>query len=201
VKLLPNKFLPTPKGRARLSPARRSGSHRRFTLAFTLVEALIVMAIASIFITVMVSMSLTTGRSFAEIVNYVDLDHNNRLALDNLSREIRQVSFLSSFDPASVTFMDNDGQPVTYQYSSSNRSLTRTKNGTSTLLLNECDSLQFSMYQRAPLTNSYDLIPVTEVTNCKVIGINWTCSRSLFGRRANTEPAQAAKIVLRNKQQ
>jgi len=61
--------------------------------------------------------------------------------------------------------------------------------------------MQFAMFQRSPLTNSYNLIPATDPTNCKVVSITWNCSRSILGMRANTEAAQAAKIVLRNKQQ
>jgi len=162
---------------------------------------MVAVALTSIFMTVMVSISLSTGRSFAEIVNYVDLDHINRLAIDNLSREIRQVKFLTSFDPARLTFVDNDNQQLTYEFSPTDRCLTRTKDDVTSLVLSDCDSLQFAMFQRTPLTNSYNLIPVTEATNCKVISITWSCSRSLFGRRANTESAQVARIVLRNKQQ
>ena len=60
--------------------------------------------------------------------------------------------------------------------------------------------MQFTLYQRSPVTNSFDLVPVTEATNCKVISITWTCSRSLLRLKANTEAAQASKIVIRNKQ-
>jgi len=166
---------------------------------FTLIEFVFAMGITSIFALALVSISITTGRSFAEMVNYVELDQNNRTALDNLSREIRQVNFLSSFDATHLVFSDNDGQPLTYEYSPADGSLTRTKNGATTLLLAGCDSMKFDFYQRNPQTNSYDLIAVTNATNCKALTITWNCSRSLLGVRANTESAQVAKIVLRNK--
>jgi len=157
--------------------------------------------LTTIFATAIVSITVTTGRSFAEMVNYVELDQNNRSALDNLSREIRQVNFLTSYNPSRLDFIDNDGQPLTYEYSTNSRALTRTKNGSTKLVLSGCDSFQFGIFQRNPITNSYDLIPVTEPTNCKVVTATWNCSRTLFGFRANNEPAQVSRIVLRNKQQ
>jgi len=33
-----------------------------------------------------------------------------------------------------------------------------------------------------------------------VVAVNWRCSRTVLGVKANTENAQAAKIVIRNKQ-
>ena len=175
---------------------------RRFSsqAGVTLVEFMIAVGLAGLFATVLVSITLTTGRSFAEIVNYVDLDNYNRIALDNISREVRQVNFLATYDATHLSFVDNDNQPLTYQYVPASGTLTRTKNGATTLLLRGCDSMQFTLYQRSPVTNSFDLIPVTEATNCKVISITWTCSRSLLRLKANTEAAQASKIVIRNKQ-
>ena len=178
----------------------RRGKRFSSQAGFTLVEFMIAVGLAALFATVLVSITLTTGRSFAEIVNYVDLDNYNRIALDNISREVRQVNFLATYDATHLSFVDNDNQPLTYEYVPASGTLTRTKNGATTLLLRGCDSMQFTLYQRSPVTNSFDLIPVTEATNCKVISITWTCSRSLLRLRANTEAAQAAKIVIRNKQ-
>jgi hypothetical protein len=189
-----HEFLAPPRPRRQSAPA---GSRSRSGIS--LIEFMFVMVLTILFTTVIVSISLTTGRSFAEIINYVDLDRSNRTAMDNLSREIRQTKFLSSFSSNRLDFMDKDGVPVTYQYSSTNRALTRIKNGTTTLLLTDCDSMNFAMYQRSPMSNSYNLIPVTSPTNCKVVTVGWNCSRSLFGFKANTEPAQLSRIVLRNK--
>jgi Tfp pilus assembly protein PilW len=177
----------------------RPGAPAGSRSGISLIEFMFVMVLTILFTTVIVSVSLTTGRSFAEIVNYVDLDRSNRTAMDNLSRDIRQTKFLCNFSSNRLDFMDKDGILVSYQYSPTNRALTKIKNGTTTLLLSDCDSMNFAMYQRSPLSNSYNLIPVTAVTNCKVVTVGWNCSRSLFGFRANTEPAQLTRIVIRNK--
>jgi hypothetical protein len=161
---------------------------------------MVALGIVSLFAIAIVGLSVSTGRSFAEISNYVELDHFNRVALDHLNRDIRQVDYLTTFETNRLRFMDYDGQPVIFEYSPSDRMLVKIKNASTNLLLRECDSLQFAIYQRTPLKNSYDLIPPAEVTNCKVVSVTWSCSRSVLGVKANTEIAQAAKIVIRNKQ-
>ena len=173
-------------------------THRCAGLTF--VELMVTMGLISLFATAIIGLSVSTTRSFAEISNYVELDHFNRVALDHLNRDIRQVNYLTAFATNRLTFMDNDGQPVVFEYSPSDRMLVRKKTNATTLLLRECDALQFSIYQCVPLANTYDLIPATEVTNCKVVAMNWRCSRTVLGVKANTENAQAAKIVIRNKQ-
>jgi len=153
-----------------------------------------------LFSTAILGLSVSTGRSFAEISNYVELDHFNRVALDHLNKDIRQVDYLVAFATNRLEFMDYDGQPVVFEYSPADRMLVKKKNGKTTLLLRECDALRFAAFQRCPIEKSYDLIPITEVTNCKVVSVSWSCSRTVFGVKANTENAQAAKIVIRNKQ-
>src|SRR5436189_206873 len=54
--------------------------------AISLIEFMFVMVLTILFTTVIVSVSLTTGRSFAEIASYVDLDRSNRTAMAILSR-------------------------------------------------------------------------------------------------------------------
>src|SRR6266545_5465163 len=81
-----------------------------------------VMASAAVLI-----LSAHTGRSFVEMVNYVDLDHSNRIALDTMTRELRQVEQLTSFSSTALTFADKDGIPLSYVYSPVDRTLTRIK--------------------------------------------------------------------------
>jgi hypothetical protein len=157
-------------------------------------------ALTALAATALLILSSSTGRSLAEMVNYVDLDHYNRVALDKLTRDLRQVRFLTSLSSNSVTCMDKDGTALSYVYSSGARTLTRTKGGVSSQVLSQCDGLKFAIYQRTPISGGFDLYP-TVITNCKVISVTWSCSRSLFGRKSNTEQGQAARIVIRNKKE
>ena len=166
----------------------------------TLIEMLVAMLVAAALVIALVKLSTSSSRSFAEILNYVDLNRANSVALDKLTREIRQTQFLASFQTNSLRFIDNDGVEVRYDYSGGNGTLVRTKNGQQSTLLIGCDSLAFGMYERAPLSNRFDLVTATDPTNCKVISVTWNCSRALLRLRANTEGAQVARIVIRNKQ-
>src|SRR6185436_14357189 len=175
---------------------RQRRFHQRSGLS--LVELVIGVGLTGIAATALLILSSSTGRSLAELANYVDLDHYNRVALDNLTRELRQVRYLNTYSSNSVTCTDKDGSQLSYVYSPIDRTLTRTKAGFSTRLLEQCDRLNFSIYQRTPQSNRYDLIGTSAITNCKVITVTWSCSRSMFGRKVNTEQGQTARIVIRN---
>ena len=165
----------------------------------TLVELVIAVGLSALAATALLILSVSTGRSLAEMVNYVDLDHYNRVALDSLTRELRQVRDINSFSVNSMTFTDKDGAPLSYVYLPAQRTLNRVKDGQSKPLLEQCDQLQFAIYQRTPIANSFDLITASKLPDCKVVTITWSCSRMIFGHKANTEQGQTAKIVIRNK--
>jgi Tfp pilus assembly protein PilW len=173
---------------------------RRNCHASTLIEVLISMLLVGLVLGAVLAISLSSGRSFAEIMNYIDLDRDNRIAVDKLTRDVRQMAFLSIIETNALTFVDLNGSPVRYEYSPASRLLVRTSNGQQTTMLTECDSLVFAAYERAPLTNTFVLNPATEATNCKVVSLSWSCSRSMLGLRRHKEAAQTARIVLRNKQ-
>jgi hypothetical protein len=168
----------------------------------SIMELLVALGLTAIAATAILILSFSTGRSLAEMVNYIDLDHYNRVALDNLTRDLRQVSYITSFSPTAVTFADKDGTPLSYVYTPAKGTLECFKNGQlSKRLLDQCDRLQFAIYQRSPVSNRYDLIPTTVLTNCKVVTVTWSCSRTIFGIKANTEQGQTAKVVIRNKKE
>jgi Tfp pilus assembly protein PilW len=176
-------------------------SWRLRAAGMTLMELVVAMGVSALVTVMIIMLASSTGRSFAEMVNYVDLDHYNRVALDIMTRDLRQVKFLQSFHSNSVVFMDKDDLPLEYTYSSGQRTLTRLKNGDNRIILDNCDALEFSIFQRTPISNRFDLYAISAVDNCKVVRVSWNCSRMLFGRKLNTEQAQAARIVIRNKKE
>ena len=163
-------------------------------------EMVIAMLVASMLVIALVKLSTSSSRSFAEMLNYVDLNRANSVALDKLTRDIRQMNSLLELQTNYVRFVDNDGVEVRYVYNPANGTLVKTKNGENTTILSGCDSMQFGSYERVPLSNTFDLVSASYPTNCKVVSITWNCSRSLLRLRANTESAQATRIVIRNKQ-
>lgn len=176
---------------------RRSGWRER---AFTLPELLVSMGISGIVFAAIASLSLYTGRSFAMMANYVDLDNASRNALDIMTRDVRNVLYLSTYQTNMLVFQDNDGLPLTYTYDPQAHTLTRIKGTDNKLLLEQCDMLVFSMYQRNPdIGNPYPVI-ATNADYCKAIGVTWICSRKMFGAKVNTESVQTAMVVIRNEQ-
>jgi hypothetical protein len=167
----------------------------------TLVEFVISMGITAIVALALVAISMTTGRSLSEMFNYIDLDHYNRIALDTMTRDLRQVRYLSSYQTNAVSFMDQYSNTLSFVYSPTNRLLTRVSGGKTNTLLRDCDFLRFGIYQRTPQSNSWNLYTASELTNCKVVSVSWSCSRSMFGLKANTEQGQTARIIIRNKKE
>ncbi|MEO6036116.1 MAG: prepilin-type N-terminal cleavage/methylation domain-containing protein [Verrucomicrobiota bacterium] len=179
----------------------------RRTAAFTLVEMMMALAIGGIVLAVVGTLSIWSGRSFAAMANYTDLDNASRNALDRLTREIRQVQGLNSYSDDSVqkelSLIDSDGQPLYFRYNKSGRTLTRVKSGISQTLLRDCNLLNFNLYQRNNVSNTFNQFQVANGTNasltCKVIQVNWVCSRKLFPTELlNSESIQTAKIVIRH---
>ena len=175
-----------------------TGSLRRFE-GMTLVEIMIATAIATILGLGTGALVFYSTRSFAAMANYVDLDHRSRIALDSMSREIRQANRLTDHSLTSLTFEDYDGTELEYVYNSSEKSLTRWKDGVSDAqpLLTECISLQFSIFQRNSIGGTYDQYPTATPDTCKLVQLRWTCSRKILGVDRNTESVQSAKIVIR----
>ena len=166
-------------------------------LAFTLVEFLVALSISGLLMVAVSSFMLYSGKSFAGISNYVDLEKNSQRSLDTLTRDIRQASSLSAFATNKLTFVDGDGGTLIFNYDASARTLTRTKSGTNSVLLTECDFLNFSIFQRNPISGSYEEFPVAVAGTTKLINVNWVCSRTILGTKLTTESVQTAKVVLR----
>jgi hypothetical protein len=141
------------------------------------------------------AMTMFSSKSLAGLYNYVDMSSANRMALDKMTREIRQAQRLTGFTTNQLTFVDYDGKQLVYQYFPDQRVLKRSKDGVEETLLTECDNLTFTSFRRNTQQGTFDLATTTLAS--KVINVNWTCSRRILGARVNTEPVQSAKIVVR----
>src|SRR5437763_9143739 len=98
--------------------------------AFTLVEMMVVSALALVVLAAVLSFLVFSNRSFASLTNYLDLDQKTQLALDKMSREIRQVNKLTAYASTNLTFEDYDGDSVTYASDPNQKLLIRTKGST-----------------------------------------------------------------------
>src|SRR5713101_758485 len=128
--------------------------------AFTLLEYLIGIGIGSLVLVTVLSLSLYSGKSFAGLANYVDINTSSVNALDQMSKDIRQCVALTGYSSNQVTFNDGTLSPLIYSYNPNARTLTRQSGGQAKVLLTQCDDLRFAIYQRTPLPGTYDQYPV-----------------------------------------
>jgi hypothetical protein len=115
-----------------------------------------------------------------------------------MSQEIRQTRRLTDGSTNRLVFEDSDGGQLQYYWDKDSKTLRRQKNGGgSKVLLDNCQQLTFSMFQRNPIGGTYDVYPAATPATCKLVQLRWTCSRDLLKTGANTESVQSSKIVIR----
>ncbi len=183
----------------------------------TLVELLMAVGISGLVFAAVSILIFFSGRSYAALANYVDLDNRSRSALDRMSKEIRQVDCVTNSATATLpsgqvvtnnlvlsgTETNGDAYSITYDYDPVAQTLVRTKTGGSypgtNTLLTGCTYLNFGMYQRVPKKNSLEQFDAADLATCKVVQLDWVCSRKILNKSANTETIESAKIVIRKK--
>ena len=173
----------------------KSTSPRR--RAFTLAELLVTMGVGGIVMSALGALVLYTARSFAMLSNYVDLDNRSRTALDIITRDVRQGASVSEFTSYSVIFVDSDKTELKFHYDPQARTLVRIKGNETKELLSECDELNFGLFQRNTVSNSFELVPSDTEAEGKALSISWICSRKILGAKINTESVQTARVIIR----
>jgi len=182
------------------APGRRAfttGSRRQQS-AFTLIEVLLASAISLVLAGILAMFFAFSLRSFAAMTNYADMNQRSELALDKMSKDIRQARSLTAYTTNSLTFLDVNNNSLQYAFDSSKGTLVRVSGGVSTTYLTNCDSLSFWIYQHTPISNSFDCYVPGAITNTRVIQVTWHCSRKILGTKATTESVESATLSLRN---
>ena len=170
----------------------------------TLIELMVATAVGAIVLSAVMALTIFSARSFAAVGNYVDLDVKSRNALDRMSQEIRQADALQTCTATQLVFGGKDpitsaAYTLTYDYNPSEKKLTRTKGADTQVLLTQCDSLNWYMYQRNMTNGTDQPIPTSVASQCKLVKLTWVCSRDILGKSANTESVQSAEFVIRKK--
>jgi hypothetical protein len=147
---------------------------------------------------------LSSLRNFTGLGNYALLTGQSRLSLDLISKAMREatqiVSFQTNLPVKSLTLTNAfKGVQTTYSWDSTSGIVTADTTGQSTrTLLTGCDGWDFSFFQRTPNAN-WTFYSTTDPSLCKLINMTWKCSRSVLGKKMNTEDVVTAEVVLRNK--
>jgi hypothetical protein len=182
----------------------------RRRLAMTLIELMVAIGLAGLALTIIMTLYVFGLRCFASMGNYAQLNSQNRLALDEMTREIRQANQLLEIQGNGnskwlILANTNGVSACTNRYSWKEASgvmiWDRWQNGvhTSKTNLTNCDDWTFEMYTRAPNTNG-TFSATKDMSLCKLINMSWKCSRTILGRKLNSEAVLTAQIVLRNMQ-
>ena len=166
--------------------------------ASALIELLVGIGISALVLSQICLLWYYSSRSFVAQMNYVDMDQISQRTLDILSREIRMTKALTEFAPNRVTFRDADDLPLTYEFG--NGQLIRIKNNARpTVLLKECETGSFAIFQRNPIEGTYDQYPAATAATCKLVEVQWRCKRKLLpSAPETTESMHSAKIVIRS---
>lgn len=193
-----------------IMPSVRPGS-----AGFTLVEMMIAVVISVVLVGFVVALSIISVQNFAATSNYVQMNDQSRLALDLASREIRNATSVMGFSTSNPKFIlltnanSDTSAKIAFTPPTDTTggflTLERTSYPISTLLTN-CDDFNFQLYNRYPLITTTNISfylstnSSGQLTNsfCKVINMNWKCSRTILGSKMNTEIVQTAQVVLRN---
>lgn len=195
------------KLRPTFSPANRGTvTSRRRVSGLSLTELLVATGMGLVVLMVLGVLGMHALRSFVAMGNYASLDARSRLALDKMSRDIRQATEVTIFEPDGPVRrlkLTNAlaGGSLEYTWYAEHRVLYCDTDGEPAVYLTECDDWSIAMYRRNPqpgATNGF--FPTADKRLGKMVEMNWTCSRTLLGQKLQTESVQSARMVLRNKQ-
>src|ERR1041384_2396571 len=117
--------------------SRRS---RRRSRGFSFVELLVATVIGGVALAAVAALLGYTARSFCSLANYSDLNRASMRALDYLTRDVRAASAVTTFTTNQIVFnMGTNNPSLTYSYSVTDRTLTRSQGTNSRVLLTDCD--------------------------------------------------------------
>ena len=180
---------------------RRSG--------FTLAEYMVATSIGLLALGAALVLWAYASKTCAALLGYVDLSSTSKNALDHVSQQVRNAKMVQSCSQNKLVLLvaqatGTNCDTLTFAYDSTNLTLTQIRVTPAnvqhrTTLLTGCTNFQFSIYQRTPLHNSFELYTNAWNTNtAKVVQMQWTCVRRLTGDQNTVEAQVSSKVVIRN---
>ena len=166
---------------------------------FTLIELMVAAGLSAVIATAIGLLAFFSSRSFVAMTNYTTLAKQSQLALDKMSKEIRQAKSLTAYATNSITLLDVNNSALRYTFDPGARTLVRVRGGVTNLYLTNCDSMSFWVFQHTVISNTFQCYLPAYVTNSRVVQMTWRCSIPILGmQKANTDNEQSAQIALRN---
>ena len=153
--------------------------------------------LGSLLFAALATVYLYSARSFVDLGNYMEMDGNARQALDVMSADIRQADGITAYSTNGLTLKVGTNE-LAYTFDTAQRKLNRTFAAVTRPLLTDCDAVRYDVFDRNPTNGVYDYYPdAASATNSKLVQVTVLCTRSVFGRKANSTTLQTAKIVIR----
>jgi hypothetical protein len=152
--------------------------------------------VGGLVIAVVAAFSHFAALSLTRMINYAEMAAASQSTVDQLTRDARRANRVTSATATSLVLEDFDGVALTYAYNAGPRTLTRTKNAVSTVLLKGCDAFTLTLGQRNPV-GPFESFPAATAAECKVISVSWQCSRAILGNQTTTENLASAIVVIR----
>jgi prepilin-type N-terminal cleavage/methylation domain-containing protein len=178
------------------SPGRRRRSSQR---GWTLMEMMVAVLLSTVILAAVISANISIARAMMATANYSDMNKTSRNALDLLSVDVRNATYVTNCSTSSLTLVNtfSNVTKITYAWDGANH-LTRTDNaGNVRVLLSGCSYFDFNYYLRVPQAN-LQFVAAANPNLAKLISVSWICSRSILGSTRNTESVQTANFVVRN---
>jgi prepilin-type N-terminal cleavage/methylation domain-containing protein len=171
---------------------------KKSSRGFSLLETMISTALFGVALAAVMAVYLYSTRSFAMLANYAQLDQDNRLALDKITRELRGAQTIVSNNANSITLEFPNSPNITYLFDASSRQLERVQAGLGrTVLLTNCDLLSFSVGQRNVTNGTFDNYPAPSGMPVKEIQFSWKTRVPNGVVDSTSESIQTAKIIVR----
>jgi hypothetical protein len=187
-----------------IRPAQKSAA------AWTLVEMMVGLGVFSIASLALVMIFMFSLRSYTAMANYAVLDQYNRQAMDQVTYELRQaqkiIDYQTNATTSTLSILNGSGVNVNYVFDSNRQQVRReASDGSSKVLLTNCNLLNFGLFMRPPTNGTFDVYPIEMGTNwqqtVKVVQLSWKTSMMISPiAKVNSEDIQTARIVIRKQQ-
>lgn len=188
---------------------KATSSNNRHRRGLTLVEYLFATSIGVLVLAVALMLWGFASRTCAMLYGYVDLAGTSKYALDRISQQVRNARAVQSCSATQLVLTvpseaSTNVSTVTFGFNPAARTLVQTIVETNQptrvkTLLTSCTNFQFTVYQRTPKSNTFDVETLVYTNTAKVVAMQWRCIRALRGDQNVIEDQVSAKVVIRSK--
>lgn len=115
-------------------------------VGFTLIEMIIVIIVVLILISVSTTILVQEFKIFYTGKNLIEADWQGRVALERITRDLRTLAKITSFNDSSIIFNDINGEAVTYSLNNSNQLVYSSSTTPIVTLADNIQTLTFTYY-------------------------------------------------------